>query len=460
MEQIVISQNENQNIRVNSSDPQVIRLSNLTPQNIGINELENQNVNITQAENQVILVNESGVFIGINDVLVNGVSVVTDDIAYVIVPTKTSELVNDSGFITREVDPTVPNYVKQISLADINNWNSKQNALVSGSTIKTINNTSLLGSGNIEITGTEYTAGTGININASNVISNEITSYNDLGDLPDIPTKVSDLINDESFVSSDDLADVAFSGSYADLSNTPNIPAFTSDLTNDSGFIDKNVNDLTYYTLSSSLATVATSGDYDDLLNKPTIPTVNDGTLTIQKNGTTIDTFTANSSNNKTVNVTVPTNTSELTNNSGFIDKNVNDLTYYTLSSNLSTVATSGNYNDLTNKPTIPTLPTLIDYTSSITRNTTYVPSAGYLSCYSYGKLCIVSLNINLSNSIPGGTSLISGLPTCVATRFMFSGALNNGSALRFYVDGDKIYNDGAISTGGWLDGCVIYPIN
>ena len=54
---------------------------------------------------------------------------------------------------------------------------------------------------------------------------------------------------------------------------------------------------------SSSLATVATSGDYNDLTNKPTIPTVNNGALTIQQNGTTLDTFTANSSDDKTVNI-------------------------------------------------------------------------------------------------------------------------------------------------------------
>lgn len=52
---------------------------------------------------------------------------------------------------------------------------------------------------------------------------------------------------------------------------------------------------------SSSLATVATSGSYNDLSNKPTIPTVNNGTLTIRQNGTTIDTFTANQSTNVTV---------------------------------------------------------------------------------------------------------------------------------------------------------------
>lgn len=70
---------------------------------------------------------------------------------------------------------------------------------------------------------------------------------------------------------------------------------------------------------SSDLATVATSGSYNDLSNKPTIPTVNNATLTIQKNGTTINTFTANASSNVTANITVPTNTNELTNGAGFI---------------------------------------------------------------------------------------------------------------------------------------------
>lgn len=59
--------------------------------------------------------------------------------------------------------------------------------------------------------------------------------------------------------------------------------------------------------LVSGLAKVATSGSYNDLSNKPTIPTVNNGTLTIQKNGTTVATFSANQSGNATANITVPT---------------------------------------------------------------------------------------------------------------------------------------------------------
>lgn len=55
------------------------------------------------------------------------------------------------------------------------------------------------------------------------------------------------------------------------------------------------------------------------ILNKPTIPTVNNKTITIQKNSTTVDSFTLNQSSNKTINITVPTNTNELTNGAGFI---------------------------------------------------------------------------------------------------------------------------------------------
>ena len=68
-----------------------------------------------------------------------------------------------------------------------------------------------------------------------------------------------------------------------------------------------------------TFAAVATSGAYSDLTGTPTIPTVNNATLTIQKNGTNVQTFTANQSTNATANITVPTKTSDLTNDSGFI---------------------------------------------------------------------------------------------------------------------------------------------
>ena len=51
----------------------------------------------------------------------------------------------------------------------------------------------------------------------------------------------------------------------------------------------------------------------------PAYPTVNNGTLTIQRNGTNVTTFTANQSGNATANISVPTNTNQLTNGAGFI---------------------------------------------------------------------------------------------------------------------------------------------
>ena len=57
------------------------------------------------------------------------------------------------NYITNETDPTVPNHVKNITQNNINTWNNKQNALISGTNIKTINEQSILGSGNLEIEG-------------------------------------------------------------------------------------------------------------------------------------------------------------------------------------------------------------------------------------------------------------------------------------------------------------------
>jgi hypothetical protein len=275
---ITINQNDNQNIGISNRNTQDIIVNNNEIQTIRVESNTPQTLGINQNENQLILIGGGGAVIGITDVLVNGVTVVSGNIAYVTVPTKTSELTNNSGFITSETDPTVPSYVKQISLADINNWNSKQEELVSGSNIKTINSTSLLGSGNIDITGGEsYTAGTGINIE-NGVISNTITNYNDLTDLPTIPNKTSDLVNDEDFVSEDDLSEVAFTGSYNSLSDTPVIPDSTSELTNDSGFIDNTVNDLTNYMLTSDINT-ALNNKQDTLVSGTNIKTINSNSI-------------------------------------------------------------------------------------------------------------------------------------------------------------------------------------
>lgn len=340
--EITINQNENQNISISNDNLQDININENDNQLININSNNPQDININENENQLILIGGGGEVIGITDVLVNGVTVVSGNIAYITVPTKTSELYNNSGYITlndipSETDPTVPSYVKAISLADINKWNNKQDELVSGSNIKTINNTSLLGSGNIDISGGEiYTAGTGIEIN-NGVINNTITNYNDLTDLPTIPNKTSDLINDEDFVSEDDLAEVAFTGSYNSLSDTPIIPDSTSDLINDSDFVNENL--LNLRLLSKQ----------DKLISGTNIKTVNNNSLLgsgnisinstdVQINGASIvnndvaDIITESAYNSSTNKIAtkndIPSATSQLTNDSNFATTDNNN--YFT----------------------------------------------------------------------------------------------------------------------------------
>ena len=103
--------------------------------------------------------------------------------------------------------------------------------------------------------------------------------------------------------------DTFTANSSSDKTVNISVPTKTSDLTNDSGYITG----VSWNDVSNK------PSSYNDLSNKPTIPTVNNATLTIQKNGTTVKTFTANASSNVTANITVPTKTSDLTNDSGFL---------------------------------------------------------------------------------------------------------------------------------------------
>ena len=135
-----------------------------------------------------------------------------------IIPTKTSQLTNDSSFVN--------DY--QLS--------GKQDKLTSGTNIKTINNQSILGSGNIDIQGG----------------GSESVAWGDITGKPDFKA-------------------VATSGSYDDLTNKPVIPTKTSELTNDSGF----VND---YQLS---------GKQDKLISGTNIKTINNESLLGSGNITT-----------------------------------------------------------------------------------------------------------------------------------------------------------------------------
>lgn len=149
--------------------------------------------------------------------------------------------------------------------------------------------------------------------------------------------------------------------------------------------------------LDNSLATVAKTGSYNDLSNKPTI---GNATLTIKKNGSNVGTFTANATANKSIDISVPTKTSNLVNDGS------DGASQYVESDDLATVATSGSYNDLTNKPTIG------NATLTIKRNNT---SAGTFTANA-------TTNKSINIAVPTKTSDLTndgadGTSTYVETR-------------------------------------------
>ena len=209
-------------------------------------------------------------------------------------------------------------------------------------------------------------------------------SYNDLGDKPTIPaayddTEVRGLIAAKA--NSADLATVATSGSYNDLGDKPSIPEAYDD-TELRGLIAAKAN-------SADLATVATSGSYNDLGDKPSIPEAYDDTalaarVTAVENGkaNTADLATVATSGSYNDLLDKPTTPPTITVDSAMSDTSENpvqnkvvlaaitdavdvvEANVYTKAeteayvgeqlSTLATVATSGSYDDLSDKPTIP----------------------------------------------------------------------------------------------------------
>lgn len=162
-----------------------------------------------------------------------------------------------------------------------------------------------------------------------------------------------------------------------------------------------------------TLATVATSGSYNDLSNKPTIPTVNNATLTIQKNGTNVQTFTANQSTNATANITVPTATSDLTNDGedgsgAYVDELVIHAT------NLD--ATNGTF---TSDKTFDEVKTAYESGKNIVLYVT-VPDSGYSNDYiipldnvyedtSYDEYTFY-FNFSIANTVSANAPLVGGV--------------------------------------------------
>lgn len=93
--------------------------------------------------------------------------------------------------------------------------------------------------------------------------------------------------------------------------------------------------------------------------------------------------------------VITPIYTRGLYNNEGYITNTVDNLTNYTKTSDLSAVATSGSYNDLTNKPTIPTK------TSDLTNDSNFVSNTDYATSETGGVIKTgYGLNLNESGII------------------------------------------------------------
>ena len=282
-------------------------------------------------------------------------------------PTKTSDITNDSNFV---VDADYVHTDNNYTTAEKN----KLAGIAAGAEVNVQSNWTQTNSSaddfiknkpSIPTNTSDLTNDSGF-ITTSAIPTKVSAFTNDAGYLNEIPddsvglnqldnTIVNALNNINNKANTADLASVAFSGNYNDLTNKPTIPTKTSNLTNDSNF----VSNTSYATASTggvvkvgsglsitngvlsttgggvadavewnnvlnkpNFSTVATSGSYNDLSNKPTIPTVNNGTLTIQKNGTNVATFTANQSSNATANITVPTTVAELSDASTYVTQN------------------------------------------------------------------------------------------------------------------------------------------
>ena len=177
-------------------------------------------------------------------------------------------------------------------------------------------------------------------------------------------------------VQPDELATVATTGSYNDLLNKPTIPAeqVNSDWNATSGKA-KILN-------KPNLATVATSGAYNDLSGKPTIDTA-------------LSTTSTNAVRNSVV--TTALNGKQATiSDLATIRSGASAGATAVQPNELATVATSGKYEDLTNKPSIPSK------TSELTNDSGFISS---IPTASASRLGGVKVGDNLSISTDGTLS-------------------------------------------------------
>lgn len=257
------------------------------------------------------------------------------------VPTKTSDLTNDSGFITNSVS-NLANYYKKSETYTQGEVNSLLSAIVIPTKTSELTNDSNF------VSDTDYaTASKGgvIKVGSGLAITNGVLSTTG-GGVADA-VEWSNVLNKPS--------DVSYWTNDAGYITSAALPTKTSDLTNDSGFLTSYTETDPIYSASPAAGITAAdisswntksdfSGSYNDLTDKPTIPTVNNATLTIQRNNTDLGTFTANASSNKTINITVPTTVAELSDASSYVTQN----NLATQLANKQNVLTAGDHINIT----------------------------------------------------------------------------------------------------------------
>lgn len=204
-----------------------------------------------------------------------------------------------------------------------------------------------------------------------------------------------------------DFANVAFSGAYDDLTGKPAIPSRTSDLANNSGYITSSA--LSGYVKSvngaapdsSGNVTISVSGGGSSGGGNYTLPTASSSTLGGVKVGSGL---TINTSGVLSADVTAST------------------LTAYAKITDLSAVAKTGSYNDLSNKPTIPSAYTLPNATSSTLGGV----KVGSNISVSSGTISVTKSNVTSAlGYIPATTNNASFTGTTMVQTLTVSSALN-----------------------------------
>ena len=171
----------------------------------------------------------------------------------IVVPTKTSELINDYGFITNAVNDLVNYYTKSeaYSKAEINalisNINSLNVLVVTSLPTENISNTTLyLVPKTTEGTQNIYDEYLRVN-NAWEKIGDTEINLSNYALKTEVPTKLSQLINDANYLTSE---------------TDPTVPAWAK-------AAEKPTYTYSEIADKPNLANVATSGSYNDLTDKP-----------------------------------------------------------------------------------------------------------------------------------------------------------------------------------------------